>query len=501
MKLQYAAGIDIGTQGTKAALFSLDGRKVSETFERSRLIYGGPGEVCQNAGDIYGSVLRTVSGLMKKNNVPPEQVAAIGIDGQMAGIMAVDSDFEAVGPYDSWLDTRCEPYINKMKDKAGDEVVRRTGGQITYAHGPKILWRKAERQAEYEKIAKFVLPGVYVAGKLCGLKAEDAWIDYTHLHFSGFADNRRKQWDEGLLSEFGIGKERMPEIVSPWKIVGRLTEQAAKACGLTPETKVAAGCGDSAASALGAGIVEKDMIYDVAGTASIFSCSTDRFTPDLESETLLFSRSVIDGLYTPLAYIGGGGLCLKWFLEQNGKDYAYWNEQAEKLEAGCGGLYFVPHFSGRTCPNDPRVRGAYWGLSFQHTAAHMYRSIMESIACEYAYYFSILKRQNPGISPKYIYGAGGGARSRIFCQIKADALGVPYRPLREADTAVYASAMLAAYGVGIIDDLKAAMKPSLGEETVLPDKDRYEIYRKKKKNYVNLLETLGTFRGEIRRGE
>ena len=126
MKLQYAAGIDIGTQGTKAALFSLDGRKVSETFERSRLIYGGPGEVCQNAGDIYGSVLKTVSGLMKKNNVPPEQVAAIGIDGQMAGIMAVDSDFEAVGPYDSWLDTRCEPYINKMKDKAGDEVVRRT---------------------------------------------------------------------------------------------------------------------------------------------------------------------------------------------------------------------------------------------------------------------------------------------------------------------------------------------------------------------------------------
>ncbi len=66
MKLQYAVGIDIGTQGTKAALFSLDGKKMSEAFEKSNLIYGGPGEVCQNAEDIYGSVLRTVNALMKK---------------------------------------------------------------------------------------------------------------------------------------------------------------------------------------------------------------------------------------------------------------------------------------------------------------------------------------------------------------------------------------------------------------------------------------------------
>ena len=80
MKLQYTAGIDMGTQGTKAALFTPDGRKVSEAFEKSRLIYGGPGQVCQNADDIYGSVLRTLSELMKKTNVLPEQVAAIGID-------------------------------------------------------------------------------------------------------------------------------------------------------------------------------------------------------------------------------------------------------------------------------------------------------------------------------------------------------------------------------------------------------------------------------------
>ena len=100
---------------------------MSEAFEKSNLIYGGPGEVCQNAEDIYGSVLRTVNALMKKSGVPPKQVAAMGIDAQMAGIMAVDADFEAVGPYDSWLDTRCEPYIHTMINRAGDEVIRQIG--------------------------------------------------------------------------------------------------------------------------------------------------------------------------------------------------------------------------------------------------------------------------------------------------------------------------------------------------------------------------------------
>lgn len=499
MRQQYVIGIDIGTQGTKAALFSLEGQKAGEAFEPSQLLYGAPGQVCQRGEDIYGSVLRTVSQVMADSGVPAGQVEALGIDAQMAGIMAVDADFEAIGPYDSWLDTRCEPYIREMKEKAEDEIIRRTGGPVTYTHGPKILWRKAERPGEYEKAAKFVLPGVYAAGKLCGLKAEEAWMDYTHLHFSGFGDNQKKAWDEGLLQEFGVEKEKMPRIVSPFTIVGGLTKQAAEACGLLEGTKVAAGCGDSAASALGAGITEKNMIYDVAGTASIFSCSTDCFTPDLEARTILFSRSVIDGLYTPLAYIGGGGMCLKWFLEQNGRSYSYWNQQAQALEAGAEGLYFVPHFSGRTCPNDSRVRGAYWGLAFNHTPAHMYRSILESIAYEYAYYFSILRKQNKEISPEMIYGAGGGAKSGIFNQIKADAMGIPYRPLKEADTAVYASAMVAACGAGMMDDLKAVMKVPCREEVYYPRQEIYERYQSNMETYVKLLETLGDLGGQIKR--
>lgn len=494
MEKWYVIGIDIGTQGTKTALFDSEGDKITEAFEASHLIYCGAGEVYQKPLEIYGSVLRTIRAVVEKSHICPSKIQALGIDAQMAGIMGVDENFEAVGVYDSWLDTRCEPYIKQMKSYAGEEIVRKTGGAVTYAHGPKILHRKKEIPEEYFRISRFVLPGVYVAGKMCGLKAEQAWTDYTHLHFSGFADNEKRKWDEGLLKEFDVDRDKMPEIVSPWKIVGGLGQEAAEICGLREGTQVVAGCGDSAASALGAGIVEKDMVYDVAGTASVFSCSTDRYTPDLKHQTLLFARSVLDDLYTPLAYIGGGGLCLKWFCDHHGKDYAYWNGEAGKIKTGSEDLYFIPHFSGRTCPNKPEVKGAYWGLSFCHTPAHMYRSIMESLAYEYRYYFSILKEENPQITPACIYGAGGGTKSAVFNQMKADALGMIYQPLEEADTAVYASAMIAAYGVGLISQLKEYMKPSYKKESYVPSKDKYEDYQERMKRYIKLVDILGTIK-------
>lgn len=493
MSKEYVFGIDIGTQGTKAALFDLEGNKAGESFEASELIYTGPGRVYQEPLAIYGSVVRTIRKVMEKSGILAKQVSAIGIDAQMAGIMGIDEEFEAVGLYDSWLDTGCEPYIQRMKEVAEEEIIQKTGGPVTYAHGPKILFRKEERPEEYVRIRKFVLPGVYVAGKMCGLKAGQAWVDYTHLHFSGFADNEKKRWDEALLHTFGIAPEKLPEIVPPWKIIGSITEQTAQLCGLAAGIKVVAGCGDSAASSLGAGIVEKNMIYDVAGTASVFSCSTDRFTPDLKHRTLLFARSVIDGLYIPLAYISGGGMCLKWFCDMNGKNYEYWNQAAAQVKPGSENLYFVPHFSGRTCPNDPNVKGGYWGLSFFHKQEHMYRSIMESIAYEYAYYFSILKEQNPSVAPKCIYGAGGGTRSGIFNQIKADTLGLCYQPLPEADTAVYASAMLAAFGVGRISDLKKNMSAIPQTKIYHPVDENYKEYEKRRQIYIRLLETVSTF--------
>jgi len=484
-------GCDIGTQGTKAAIYRLDGSCVSESFEASVLLHPEPDAITQDPEEMLASVCRTIRSAMAKCGASPDTIAAIGIDAQMAGILGIGIDGIAVTPYDSWLDTRCSAYVKMMKKAAGDEIVKITGGQVTIAHGPKVLWWKNEQPQIYSRISKFVTPSAYVVMRLCGLNADHAFIDYTHLHFTSFADSLNSKWDKGLLAEFGVTEDKLPGIIKPDQIVGKLTDEMAKECGLKSGIPVAAGCGDSAASSLGAGITEIGEIYDVAGTASIFSYTTDRFTPDVENKTMMMMRSVIEGQWNALAYISGGGLCIKWYKGISGKDYEELDKAAAETEAGCNGLLFIPHFAGRTCPNVPEIKGTWLGMNWQHGNSEMYRSIMESIAYEYCMYLDALYSLDKTVSPIAVYGVGGGSRSKIFSQIKADVLGVPYVSLACCDTATFGSAVVAGCACGAYSSIKEAARLNRIEScTVFPNQSNSKIYETMSLKYRRTLEML-----------
>lgn len=454
MSSKYLIGIDIGTQGTKTAIYNIEGKLIADAFEESKLLSPSSGVVEQDADEIYNSVTRTTAEVMAKSGIAPSDVLGIGLDGQMAGILGIDKQWNAVTYYDSWLDTRCEKYIQLIKNTAEERVVQITGCQVTYAHGPKILWWKNERPETYKKIEKFVLPHVYAVGKLTGLKSENAYIDYTCLHFSGFGDVKNLCWSQELLDLFGVESSKMPNIVNPWDVMGTLTAEAATLCGLVEGLPVVAGCGDQAATSLAAGVTRKGIIFDVAGTASVFSCSVDEYKPDTLNNTLLFARSIVPELWIPLAYINGGGLCLKWFRDNlsSGISYKQLDQQAAEIAPGSEGLIFSPHFSGRVCPNNPNVRGSWIGLNWVHTRNHLYRSIMESIAYEYNYYLKTLKSLISDIKFSQVYSIGGGSKSKLFNQIKSDVLGVNYVTLNITDTAPLGSAVVAGYGVKVYDD-------------------------------------------------
>jgi xylulokinase len=237
-----------------------------------------------------------------------------------------------------------------------------------------------------------------------------------------------------------------------------MKKEYAQACGLKPGLPVVAGCGDSAATCLGAGIVNPGQVFDVAGTASILSCCVDEYRPDTKHEALMLMPSVIDGQWMPLAYINGGGLCLKWFKDSvAGVDcqvsYDTLESEAAGLEPGSEGLIFVPHFAGRVCPNDPHVRGSFIGLNWAHKRGHLYRAVMEGIAYEYKYYLNVLKDSGIDTKIEKVFVMGGGAKSALFNSIKADVLGLPYVQLKNADTAALGSAIVAGFGVGIFDDI------------------------------------------------
>ncbi len=507
MAKKYLIGVDLGTSGTKAALYQTDGKKLAEASVEVPLRHPKPGIVEQENNDFYESAAATVRRCVEQSGVDAREIAAIAFDSQMAGVGMVDENYQPVARFDSWLDMRCQPYIEWMDREAGERVTELTGCPPTCDHGPKMLWWKHERPADYARTAKFLMPAAFVAGKMAGLKGEQAFIDYTFIHFSGFSDARRTTWSEELTDRFGLDRAKLPEIVEPWRVIGEVTPVAAADFGLAPGTPIAAGAGDTAANALGAGIVQPGMVFDVAGTASVLAGCTDTFVADTRHRALLTMRSVIPGLWNPLAYVGGGGLALRWFRDQfynahHGQTqptlddmYAAMIDLAAAVEPGSDGLFFSPHLGGRICPSSPAMRGAWVGVSWSHTQAHFFRAILESIAYEYAYYLRILLELLPSLNLTVARAAGGGARSPIWNQIKADVLGVAYQRLHGNEFGTWGAAMIAGKAAGVIDDLAghAAATARTEGAPLQPDPGRHTAYQPLVERYIRMEDMLHQF--------
>lgn len=509
MDKTYLIGVDLGTSSTKSALFASDGRLISDCTAEVPIYYPKPGVVEQENEDFYQTAAQTVRKCIQESGVDPRQIAAIAFDSQMAGIGTVDENYKPATRFDSWLDMRCQPYIEMIDKLHGDLVTRLTGCPPTCDHGPKIVWWKEEQPEAYARVAKFVTPAGYVGGRMVGLRGEDAYMDYTFLHFTGFSDARNGEWSSELCDLLGVDQGKLPRIVEPWHVVGEVSPVTAKDFGLAPGTLVAAGCGDTAANALGGGIVRPGMLFDVAGTAAVLAGCMDRFVADEQNRALLTMRSVIPGLWHPLAYIAGGGIALRWFRDQFynlsrgevlGLPNDLYAEMIAKIAAvppGSEGLFFSPHLGGRICPATPEMRGSWSGFSWGHTQAHFTRSVLESVAYEYAYYLTILHELIPDIDLFEARVIGGGARSLVWNQIKADVLGVPYQALKGHEFGTWGSAMIAGKAAGLFDDLaEVASRFALpAGEALQPKEENHALYKPYVEQYIQWQVMLaGTFK-------
>jgi xylulokinase len=336
---------------------------------------------------------------------------------------------------------------------------------------------------------------------MAGIRGEAAFIDRTYVHFSCFSDTEAGEWSDELLGLSGVKKSKLPRIVDPWEVIGHVSKEVAEATSLKEGTPIAAGCGDQAAGMLGAAMVSPGMVFDVAGTASVFAVCVDRFVTDTEHKTLFTAPLAIPDLYYTLAYINGGGLNLRWFrdelasyekdeAEASGDNiYQRLDNMAAEVPPGSDKLLFMPHLGGRVCPSVPTTRGIFLGLNWSHSKAHLYRSLLEGVGYEYAYYLGIVRSLLPELEVGETRVIGGGARSRLWNQIKSDILGVPYVNLNREEFAVLGSAILAGYSVGIFDDLSlTAQRFVQTTERVEPDMEKHAFYRSLVQEYINLLD-------------
>ena len=500
----YLLGIDIGTQGVKGALFTGMGRCVAKSGEPSKLQYPEKGAVTEDPEYQYGSVLRvirtciTVAKEKEKQDVS-SRIMAIAIDGQMAGIIGIGSDGKAVTPYDSWLDTRCAPYVEAMRKDAGDLILGKAGTAPSINHGPKKLWWRHEHPDTFSRISKFIQPGGYVASRLCGLKSEESFIDKTYLHFSGFADTKSAKWDEELCGIFGMPMEKLPDIVDSAKVVGTVCKEAAMRCGLVAGTPVAAGCGDTVASFLASGAVEEGMSVDVAGTASVFACTQREFLPDTKSGILGCCASVVPGLWYSYAYINGGGMNPEWFIKLFGgkEDSSRFREiekQASLIADSMTLPIFIPHMAGRVMPGKPDLRGVFAGMSWNHGQPELFRAVLEGVALEYGLYKEAAIALQPDLLLKEVRVTGGGEKSTLWNTIKSGVLQTPVVRIKQNQGAPLGVAMVAAVAGGLYHDFSEVSQAWIETgETVVCDKERYGFFSHRLSAYRDLVAMMEQF--------
>ncbi len=212
------------------------------------------------------------------------------------------------------------------------------------------------------------------------------------------------------------------------------------------------------------------------------------------------ARLVPEDLWYALAYINGGGLNLRWFRDElareeqaqakaEGRDvYALLDHMAAQVPAGADSLLFLPHLGGRVCPSEPDLRGLWMGFNWGHNKSHLYRAMLEAVAYEYALYLGIEKSLLPNLEFREARVIGGGAASKLWNQIKADVLGIPYVQLSREEFAVLGSAIVAGYAVGVFTDLKATARGFVHTTSrVEPRPEYHEFYKPLAELYATLI--------------
>jgi xylulokinase len=486
---EAVAGVDLGTTGTRAAIYTVAGEPIAEATAPTPLRWSGPGRVEQEPDDFYAAATGALAQCVARAGIDPARVRGVAVSGQMAGILGVDAEHAPSTPYDSWLDTRCVHDVEVLDAELGDELCAVSGCPAMVNHGPKIRWWRRERPEAFAATAKWVTPGGYVAGRLTGLRGADAFIDRTYLHFTALADTSAARWSARLARAAGAEPEQLPRIVEPTTVIGELTGRAAADCGLRPGTPVAAGLGDTAAATLGAGVVRPGQLLDVAGTAAVLAGSATDFRPDIAHRTLITMRGAVPGQWVSLAYLSGGPL-LGWLAElvlgaQAGEEGAATPQALERLSRdaaavppGADGLLFLPFLDGRLLPSEPHLRGSFVGLQRHHARGHLARAALEGVALEYAEYLTVLHELHPDRPFDEARVSGGGARSDVWNAIKASVLGVPCVSLRRSELGCWGAALAAAAACGLVSDMAAAAEAATPPaRTFAPDTRAHALYR------------------------
>ena len=450
--------VDCSTTSAKAVVWTSDGQAVSEGRSSLDLSIPAVGQGEQNPVQWREAAEIAIAAVLE--GVDVSALRALCFTHQREGFACLDDSGAAIRPAMLWLDTRATREVQMF---GTTEVHRMTGkpANPTPAYY-KLLWLKANEPETLHKTSMVVDVHAYLVWAFTGQYATSV----ASADPLGLIDLATSDWADGLLQDCGLSREQLPALHQPGETIGQVTVDIAKKLGLPEGLPVISGAGDGQCAGLGAGIVEPGSAYLNLGTGLISGSVSDNYVPSLAYRAM---AGCVPGTVNYELFIGAGTFMVTWFLStinqdsftKSGGDQSaeeFWQAQAATIPVGSEGLIVVPYWMGALTPYwDETARGILVGFTPSHSPAHIYRAILEGIACELRLCVEQATPSLPQPLSEFVV-MGGGATSGLWCQMIADVVGAPLVISGEQEATSLGAAMLAAVGAGLYSSVADAGK-------------------------------------------
>ncbi|MCS6939006.1 MAG: xylulokinase [Roseiflexus sp.] len=493
----YLLGLDIGTTSARALLCDDNGRVLAVATSEYPLSTPQPLWSEQNPEDWWRGACEALRTVVTQASVAPEQIAGLGLTGQMHGSVFLDEHDRVIRPALLWNDQRTAEECAEITQRVGAERLIAIAGNpaLTGFQAPKILWLRNHEPERYAQVAQVLLPKDYIRRKLTGVSATDAADAAGTL----LLDLRRRDWSDEILAALDIPHAWLPRVFEGPEVTGELLPEVAADLGVPVGLPVIAGGGDNAAAAVGSGIVQPGIVSSSIGTSGVIFAHSDEIALDPQGRLHTFCHSV-PGRYHLMAVTLAAGGSFRWFRDTlravTGQNLSYddLTTLAASVPPGAEGLIFLPYLSGERTPHlDPLARGAFIGLTARHTLAHMARAVMEGVVFSMRDGLEIMRRL--GIAPGQIRATGGGGKSPLWRQMQADIYATEVATLAAEEGPAYGAALLAGVGAGVFRDVDDAVARCVTlTTTIAPDERtvaRYdEVYAIYREMYATLREGM-----------
>ena len=486
--------VDIGTSFIKNGVYDIDGNCLSNNSEPVKTDTLAPGVMVQHGEEIYTSVCNLLKNTSKQLGEKAKDICAISFTGQMAGSIGVDENWNDITSWTFTLDSRYLPYSDKQRETIGDDIYK-ISGTVAPILCSKYAWFKNEFPFEHKKIKKYVLLNGYIIGKLSHIPVSEARIDYSLLTWTGLGDIKNRCWSKKLCEEMDIDMNLLPILCDCATIGGYLSEDVSKEVGLPQDIPLVLGAGDKIAGCVGTNILnDGDMIFEAASYGAI-GIKTNESILDLNEKSYDILADISGQGYYVHKYILGSGVGIDWFVNNffgsEKEPFVAADKAAKDIKAGSNGLLACGLFGHSAIPYNSDITGAFVGATLSHNVGHFYHSLLESYTYDLALTLANFKAQYPEHKNSKVVLIGGGAKSKVWPQMLADATGYTFVTLNRKDVALLGAALLGANAVDPSINLNELSKKFVSvKNTYTPYMENYKVYQDFIPMYKDLIKTL-----------